>query len=71
MAHPYPTGTFTLPETPSFLGAITLRLSIIHISDVGVWAQPKCLIYCVNFKTFLIATVRHKYLMKGTLVTYV
>ena len=22
MAHPYPTGTFTLPETPSFLGAI-------------------------------------------------
>src|SRR4029434_4022077 len=23
MATPYPTGTFTLPETPSFLGAIT------------------------------------------------
>jgi hypothetical protein len=27
MATPYPTGTFTLPETPSFLGAITLALS--------------------------------------------
>jgi hypothetical protein len=26
MAHPYPTGTFTLQETPSFLGAITLGL---------------------------------------------
>ena len=27
VAHPYPTGTFTLQETPSFLGAITLGLS--------------------------------------------
>src|SRR5262249_25910077 len=27
VAHPYPTGTCTLPETPSFLGAITLGLS--------------------------------------------
>ena len=27
VANPYPTGTFTLPETPSFLGAITLGLS--------------------------------------------
>jgi hypothetical protein len=27
MANPYPTGTFTLQETPSFLGAITLALT--------------------------------------------
>jgi hypothetical protein len=27
-------------------------LSVIHISDVEVWVQPKCFIYCANFKTF-------------------
>jgi hypothetical protein len=46
-------------------------LSIIHISYVGVWAQPKSLIYCANFKTFIIATVWHKCLIKGPLVTCV
>jgi len=28
-------------------------------------------IYCVNFKSFLIATVKHKHLIKGILVTCV